>query len=113
MAASGARRRAGRVYYNPVGAAAVDDGTFLGIRQIGPARIGRPARSRWGDYTGFGGGRGSIITVSWWWISGSGGRVRWCSGEVGSVPLCQRLVGGSRWEGQPYGRRGYAGALRR
>ena len=102
MAASGARRRAGRVYYNPVGAAAVDDGTFLGIRQIGPARIGRPARSRGGDYTGFGGGRGSIMAVSWRWISGSGGRVRWGS----SFRSASGCLVGSRWEGQPYGRRG-------
>ena len=38
---------------------------------------------------------GAPVVVGWW-------------SEVRSVPLCQRLVVGSRREGQPYGRRGYA-----
>ena len=74
------------------------------------AGSGRAAGGCWGR--GCGGGRVALLGLLVVGL-GSGGRVRWCGGEVRSVPLCQRLVGGSRWEGQPYGRRGYAGALRR
>ena len=67
----------------------------------------------------------NLTTGTSGWVAGggmaSGGRVqvRWCGGTMvkfvrSALPAAVGSVGGSRWDGvSSYGRRGYAGVLRR